>query len=431
MSQELPFQEWTGVPQPDAREQMRNGMQELNKKNSESCKLLDLSSGSDSDPEPLQLIPPKRKVRFKKRLRAKAMIPSVSTASGCGCSCIPIAKGIALLMLAVVLVVQIWFVLNVWTRVDNLYAFYKSSVDAENKQLPGTLHSIHSQLKQIEQNLTSLAADLRETSSNVTSLAKEVSELKQTTTDLQESVAAAHKIMKLPTHFEDITKNAARIGSDVASLQSQMKTLKQQQDAMQGLEARVADMQAVLNNTADTNETLFQRYGALESCVTELNSSLASIAVDVRHQNEELEQLKDTCTSNCTQLQGEHPSFSPYQKSAELLTQVMGGANTTQALKEAQHLVYLYRGVAERLNVSISGSFGGDRDEVRILLGALAQVPGTGAVHAISREPEEHEEVTSPSTAETTTTTTTTPQPRRGFPSSRPAQNKTETRPGT
>ncbi|XP_064476814.1 uncharacterized protein LOC135390819 isoform X1 [Ornithodoros turicata] len=421
MSQELPFQEWTRVPQPDAR---GDHMQGVHKNNGESCKLLDLSSASDSDPEPLQLIPPKRKVRFKKRLRPKAILPTVGTEPGCGCACLPIAKGVALLLLAVVLVVQIWFVLNVWTRVDNLYAFYKSSVDAENKQLPGTLHDIHSQLKQLKHNMTSLAADLKKATGNAATLAKEVSDLKATTSDLHDSVAAAPQIKALPNAVEHLKKNVANLGSQVSTLESNIGMLKEQHAAVQGLEARVAELQGALNLTSEMNETLFRHFGDVETCMAGMNASLTSVLADVRHHDEQLEQLKETCGLNCTQTWGRTPE--------ETVQQIMGTSDTTQALREAQHLVELYKTLAQRLNVSIGIDWPGEQEGVGALLNALTRLMKNGAVQVVpQRVPQ------SMDTTQETDTTTIPPPPRvsssqgGGPPMANPPRASNITRPTT
>ncbi|CAN8003919.1 unnamed protein product [Ixodes hexagonus] len=135
MSQELPFQEWTSnAPAMECGTVRSNGSLELTSKNnnSESSKLLDISSDSESEPEPLQLVPPKRKVRFRKRLRQglrpKTILPMSGQSDWCCCfSCLHLVKALALLMVAIILMVQIWFVLNVRSRVDNLYTFYKNN----------------------------------------------------------------------------------------------------------------------------------------------------------------------------------------------------------------------------------------------------------------------------------------------------------------
>ncbi|XP_064476815.1 EF-hand calcium-binding domain-containing protein 14-like isoform X2 [Ornithodoros turicata] len=317
----------------------------------------------------------------------------------------------------------VWLHLGLRRDFDTLRS-HLNTVDAENKQLPGTLHDIHSQLKQLKHNMTSLAADLKKATGNAATLAKEVSDLKATTSDLHDSVAAAPQIKALPNAVEHLKKNVANLGSQVSTLESNIGMLKEQHAAVQGLEARVAELQGALNLTSEMNETLFRHFGDVETCMAGMNASLTSVLADVRHHDEQLEQLKETCGLNCTQTWGRTPE--------ETVQQIMGTSDTTQALREAQHLVELYKTLAQRLNVSIGIDWPGEQEGVGALLNALTRLMKNGAVQVVpQRVPQ------SMDTTQETDTTTIPPPPRvsssqgGGPPMANPPRASNITRPTT
>ncbi|XP_040074034.1 uncharacterized protein LOC120846362 isoform X1 [Ixodes scapularis] len=388
MSQELPFQEWTSnAPAMECGTVRGNGSLELTSSknnNSESSKLLDLSSDSESEPEPLQLVPPKRKVRFRKRLRQglrpKAILPVPGQSDWCCCfSCLHVVKALALLMVAIILMIQIWFVLNVRSRVDNLYTFYKNNVDAENKHLPEALHEMHSRLQQLAQNLTSTAAELQKTSAQLASLSKEVADLKATTSSLQESVASAPQIKGLPNAVTDLKQNVANIGSQVSSLEQGVEALKEQHTATQTMQKdldhlkelvqRVTNAtssenqssahslddlkQSMLKSAADTKQALEQRLATLEADVRGLNSTAESALETLQHQQEQFGKL-DNCSRNCSDLSPDILSNALNRLAVQ--TTHSAGVDWVDALGQAQHLATLYKELSARLHVNESAS---------------------------------------------------------------------------
>lgn len=416
MSQELPFQEWTSnAPSMESGTVRSNGSLELTSKNnnSESSKLLDLSSDSESEPEPLQLVPPKRKVRFRKRLRQglrpKTILPAPGQSDWCCCfSCLHVVKALALLMVAVILMVQIWFVLNVRSRVDNLYAFYKNNVDAENKHLPEALHDMHSRLQQLAQNLTNTAAELQKTSAQLASLSKEVANLKATTSSLQESVASAPQIKGLPNAVTDLKQNVATIGSQVSSLEQGVEALKEQHttvqtvqkdlDHLKELVQRVTNAtslddqgsahtlddfkQTMLKSAADTKKALEQRLATLEADVRGLNGTAESALDTLQHQQEQFRKL-DNCSRNCSDLSTESLRHALDQLASE--TTHSSAVSWVDALGQAQHLATLYKELGARLHVNESASNEADEVIRRAAQFVNATVQDTLTWHASSQ----------------------------------------------
>ncbi|KAH6940865.1 hypothetical protein HPB50_009104 [Hyalomma asiaticum] len=133
MSQELPFQEWTNSGAPTATDSaFRRDGPAPNK--SEAAKLLEMSTESESEPEPLQLVPPKRKVRFRKRLRgARGLVLTGGPHSSSSCcgggseGCLSLAKVLGILLGVAILVAQAWFLLSVRSRLDHLYTIYRQN----------------------------------------------------------------------------------------------------------------------------------------------------------------------------------------------------------------------------------------------------------------------------------------------------------------
>lgn len=386
MSQDLPFQEWSSnAPGMDIDTARNNDTQLLNKNNSESSKLLDLSSDSESEPEPLQLVPPKRKVRFRKRLRqglrSKTMIPAGVRPSCCCWSCLHLVKGVALLMVAAILVVQIWFVLNVRSRVDGLYSFYRNNVDAENKNRLEELQKIRLNIRELKLNLTNTASELQEMSTALGLLTKEVTELKTTASNLQESIASAPQIKGLPNAVKDLKQNVANIGSQVSNLENRVQGLKEQHTTVQTLQKdmeqlkdsvqRVANLsspedhgvlrplddlkQNVLKSVSDTKELLEQRLDALETGVRTLNTTTDSVLESLERQQEQVEKLQNSSHS----ISAEVPAPEVLQKVLDkLVSGAVDSPNVTWAetIQECHHLAMLYHNLATRLHINGSAN---------------------------------------------------------------------------
>lgn len=392
MSQELPFQEWTsggGAPTTDAFHRPDK---------TEAAKLLELSSESESEPEPLQLVPPKRKVRFRKRLRGTRGLvltggPHPGGGACCGDSCLSVLKALALFLWVVVLVTQAWFLLSMRSRLDHLYTVYRQNMDVDGKKLPAQLHDLHGQIKALEQNLTGTATQLHQTAADLAALAKQVAELKTTTTSLQESVASAPQIKGLPNAVTDLKQNVANLGSQVSSLENGLQALKEQHSSLQAVRKdldQVKEQVQRLGNVtgpgaddqgsghsslhdleqnvqrclSEVREVVDQRLVGIESDLKDVHATTGNHSSLLLRQQIQLEGVLN-CSHTCP------ASLSPDNLSVALDQLWLGNAtingSTVGALREASHLGSVYRKLQSQLGVNLSAS-----DEASELLQRVA-----------------------------------------------------------
>lgn len=388
MSQELPFQDWTsggGAPTVDSFHRRDT----LAPNKTEAAKLLELSSESESEPEPLQLVPPKRKVRFRKRLRgARGLVltggphPGGSCCGGNGDSCFSLLKALGLFLGVVVLVAQAWFLLSVRSRLDHLYTVYRQNMDVDGKKLPAQLHDLHGQIKALEQNLTGTAAQLHQTAADLAALAKQVAELRTTTGSLQESVASAPQIKGLPNAVTDLKQNVANLGSQVSSLENGLQALKEQHSSLQAVrkdldqvKEQVQRLGNVTGSGADDQGTGHSSLHDLEQnvqrCLSEVREvadhRLVGIESDLKGVHATTGNLSSLLLQQRIQLEGvlncSHTcpaSLSPDNLSIALDQLWSGNAtingSTVGVLREASHLGGLYRKLQAQLGVNLSAS---------------------------------------------------------------------------
>uniref|UniRef100_A0A224Z870 Secreted 45 kDa protein n=1 Tax=Rhipicephalus zambeziensis TaxID=60191 RepID=A0A224Z870_9ACAR len=396
MSQELPFQEWTNGGAPTTTESaFRRDGPAPNK--SEAAKLLELSTESESEPEPLQLVPPKRKVRFRKRLRgARGLVLTGGPHSGSACcggsseGCFSMVKVIGFLLGVAILVAQAWFLLSVRSRLDHLYTIYRQNMDVDGKKLPAQLHDLHAQIKGLEQNLSSTATELHRTAADLVALAKQVADLKATTGSLQESVASAPQIKGLPSAVTDLKQNVANLGSQVSSLENGLQALKEQHNSLQVLRKdidqvkeqvqRISNASAVaVDDQSSTHTSLHDLEQSVQQCLGEVRAvvdqRLVGLESGLKEVHTATENHTDILLRQQTQLEGvlNCTHTCPADLSPENLSLALdqllspnatvNGSAVVGVLKEAGHLGTIYHGLQAQLGVNHSAS-----DEVAELL---------------------------------------------------------------
>ncbi|XP_077499335.1 uncharacterized protein LOC144110355 isoform X1 [Amblyomma americanum] len=394
MSQELPFQEWTGGGGAQTTDTFRRDGPTQNK--SEAAKLLELSSESESEPEPLQLVPPKRKVRFRKRLRgARGLVlpggphPGGACCGGSSEGCFSMVKTVGFLLGVAILVAQAWFLLSVRSRLDHLYTIYRQNMDVDGKKLPAQLHDLHSQIKGLEQNLSSTAAELHRTAADLVTLAKQVAELKATTGSLQESVASAPQIKGLPSAVTDLKQNVANLGSQVSSLENGLQALKEQHTSLQALRKDLDQIKEQVQRAGNSSSSAADDQGSTHANLHDLEQSvqrylgevravvdrrLVGIESDLKEVHTATENHTDILLRQQTQLEGvlNCSHTCPADLSPENLSLALdrlwsfnatNNGSAVGALREASHLGTVYQGLQIQLGVNRSAS-----DEVAELL---------------------------------------------------------------
>lgn len=396
MSQELPFQEWTGGGGVGAQttDSFRRDGPTQNK--SEAAKLLELSSESESEPEPLQLVPPKRKVRFRKRLRgARGLVlpggphPGGACCGGSSEGCFSMVKTVGFLLGVAILVAQAWFLLSVRSRLDHLYTIYRQNMDVDGKKLPAQLHDLHSQIKVLEQNLSSTAAEVHRTAVDLAALAKQVAELKATTGNLQESVASAPQIKGLPSAVTDLKQNVANLGSQVSSLENGLQALKEQHTSLQALRKDIDQIKEQVQRAGNSSSSATDDQGSTHTNLHDLEQSvqrclgevrevvdhrLVGIESDLKEVHTTTENHTDILIRQQTQLEGvlNCSHTCPANLSSENLSLALDrlwspntttNGSTVGVLREASHLGTIYQELQIQLGVNRSAS-----DEVAELL---------------------------------------------------------------
>lgn len=143
-------------------------------------------------------------------------------------------------------------------------------VDAENKRVPDSLHSVDAQLKQLQENSTKLADAVSSLSVRVDKMSKDLSLVNGSALQLKKSIAEAVN-NQLPSHIQqinssldDVQSKINTLSSDVSKLRSDLTSTevllqKQLNESLNELNSSVHSITEVLSGS-DTSSSLSEEF---------------------------------------------------------------------------------------------------------------------------------------------------------------------------